>query len=188
MNKQEENPFNYNIFLIGFMGVGKSAVAKALRGELGMEMAEMDGVLAEREGMSISDIFRTYGEEYFRSIETELLTELKDRKGLIVSCGGGTAMREENVRKMKENGKVVLLRAKPQTVLERVKDSRERPLLKGNKNVAYIAALMEERSGRYEAAADAVIDTDCKTVRQICEELIYKLKGMDEEDVSNVLS
>lgn len=90
-------------------------------------------------------------------------------------------MREENIAEMKKNGRVVLLTASPQTVYERVKDSDDRPVLNGNNNVEYIAELMEKRREKYEAAADIVIQTDDKTVLQVCEELISKLMEMDAE-------
>ena len=110
--------------------------------------------------MSISDIFETYGEEYFRNMETNLLIEMQEKKNVIISCGGGVAMRERNVAEMKKNGRVVLLTAHPQTILDRVKDSDDRPLLNGHKNVEYIEQLMEARREKYEAAADIVVDTD----------------------------
>lgn len=86
-------------------------------------------------------------------------------------------MRERNVKEMKKNGKVVLLTADPQTILERVKDSDERPLLNGNKNVEFISNLMEQRREKYEAAADIIIQTDGKKVLDICEEIIQKLRS-----------
>ena len=92
----------------------------------------MDQLIAEREGMSISDIFETYGEEYFRNMETNLLIEMQEKKNVIISCGGGVAMRERNVAEMKKNGRVVLLTAHPQTILDRVKDSDDRPLLRAD--------------------------------------------------------
>ena len=85
-------------------------------------------------------------------------------------------MRECNVAKMKESGKIVLLTARPKTVYERVKDDHSRPLLEGNKTVSYIEGLMEKRRGKYEAAADIVIKTDGKDKGQICEELAKRLR------------
>ena len=67
-----------------------------------MEVVEMDQLIAEREGMSISDIFETYGEEYFRNMETNLLIEMQEKKNVIISCGGGVAMRERNVAEMRK--------------------------------------------------------------------------------------
>ena len=163
------------------MGAGKSTVSDYLSSMFAMKIAEMDQMIAEREEMSIPDIFATYGESYFRAKETELLIELQSQKNVIISCGGGAALREENVAEMKKNGRVVLLTASPKTVYERVKDSEDRPILQGNNNVKYIAELMEKRREKYEAAADIVIQTDNKAVLQICEELISKLLGMGAE-------
>ena len=157
---QARKLFDYNIVLIGFMGAGKSTISDYLSTMFAMEVVEMDQLIAEREGMSISDIFETYGEEYFRNMETNLLIEMQEKKNAIISCGGGVAMRERNVAEMKKNGRVVLLTAHPQTILDRVKDSDDRPLLNGHKNVEYIEQLMEARREKYEAAADIVVDTD----------------------------
>ena len=137
-----EKLFDYNIFLIGFMGAGKSTVAKYLNGTYGMRVVEMDQIIADREQMSIADIFRIHGEEYFRKLETALLVELQSQSNVVVSCGGGVPMREENVQAMKKNGRVVLLNARPETILERVKDNHDRPLLENHKSVDYIAELM----------------------------------------------
>lgn len=177
LQKKKDGKFNYNIVLIGFMGTGKSTVSSYLKKVFGMEVVEMDQIISERQGMSISDIFETYGEEYFRDLETELLIEMQSRTNVVISCGGGVPMRERNVTEMKKNGKVVLLTARPETILERVKNDHGRPLLEGNKNVGFIADLMEKRREKYEAAADIKIETDYKTKQEICEELIQKISG-----------
>ena len=176
---QARKLFSYNIVLIGFMGAGKTTISDYLSTMFDMRLVEMDQVIAEREEMSIPDIFATYGEEYFRGLETKLLKELQSGKNCIISCGGGAALRQENVTEMKKNGRVVLLTASPETIYERVKDSDDRPVLNGNKNVDFIADLMEKRREKYEAAADVVIQTDNKTVLQISEELISKLMELD---------
>lgn len=163
---------DYNIVLIGFMGCGKSTISSALNKTYGMDIIEMDQVIVEREGMSISEIFEVHGEAYFRNLETELLRELQHRKGVVISCGGGVPMREENVIEMKKNGKVFLLTATPETILERVKSSHDRPLLENNKNVDFISDLMEKRRAKYEAAADMIIETDNKSEAEICEEIM----------------
>ena len=176
---QARNLFNYNIFLIGFMGAGKSTISDYLKNALAMDVVEMDQCIVERQGMSISDIFETYGEEYFRELETNLLIEMQSQSNVVVSCGGGVPMRERNVVEMKKNGRVVLLTAKPETILERVKDNHDRPLLENNKTVPFIADLMEKRRAKYEAAADIVIQTDGKSELEICEELIHRLREAD---------
>lgn len=173
--------FNYNIVLIGFMGTGKSTISEFLKNSFAMEVIEMDQIIAEREGMTISDIFEVYGEQYFRNLETNLLIEMQSKTNVVISCGGGTPMRECNVVEMKKNGRVVLLTAKPETILDRVKDSHDRPLIENNKTVPFIADLMEKRREKYEAAADIIIETDGKDELQICEELILRLRQMDNK-------
>ena len=86
-------------------------------------------------------------------------------------------MREVNVKEMKKNGKVILLTAKPETIMERVKDSHDRPLLENNKTVEHISSLMELRRGKYEAAADIIIETDHKSTVEICEEIITRARA-----------
>ena len=162
------------------MGAGKSAVSDYLSTMFAMKIVEMDQVIAEREQMSIPDIFATYGEEYFRDLETGLLIEMQSQKNQVISCGGGAALRESNVEKMKKNGRVVLLTASPETIFDRVKDSDDRPVLNGRKNVNGISELMEQRREKYEAAADIVINTDNKTVLEVCEELVQRLTEMEK--------
>lgn len=172
----KKKPLTYNLVLIGFMGSGKSTVAKHLRRIYQMEIVEMDRKIEQQEGMSISEIFAQYGEEYFRNLETRLLIEMQEKQNVIISCGGGVPLRECNVSEMKKNGKVVLLTARPETIFSRVKNSRRRPLLEGNMNVDYIRKLQEERREKYENAADIVISTDGKTIEQICRDLVDRIE------------
>jgi shikimate kinase len=141
-----------------------------------MDVVEMDEMIAKKNNMSISEIFDLHGEAYFRNEETNLLKEVGNEKNKIVSCGGGVAMREVNVQEMRKSGKVILLTAKPETILERVKENHDRPLLENNKTVEYVSELMEKRRPAYEAAADIVIATDGKSANEICEEIIAQVK------------
>lgn len=160
------------IYLTGFMGSGKSITARYLRDLYGLKCLEMDREIELAEQMKISEIFRIKGEAYFREAETNLLKKLSKEENVVVSCGGGTVMRPENVELMKKNGQIVLLTAAPQTIFERVKNNHDRPLLEGNMNVEYIGQLMEARRPSYEAAADVVVKTDGKNVKEICEEIM----------------
>ena len=160
-----------NIFLIGFMGAGKSTIARYLHSHHGMEWIEMDKEIEKSEGMPVSEIFRRKGEEYFRELETGLLLSLESRSNTVVSCGGGVPLRSCNVEAMKRSGIVVFLTARPETILERVKDSHDRPLLEGHKDVEYIAGLLSKRLERYEAAADVQIATDGRRTAEIAEEI-----------------
>ena len=164
-----------NIFLIGFMGCGKSTIAKTLSEQLGVSQVEMDELIVEEQGMPITEIFEKYGEAHFRDIETDLVCRLQEKDGVVVSCGGGAVLREENRRMMKQSGVIVLLTAKPETILERVKNSTNRPVLNGNMNVEYITTLMERRRACYEDAAEVCVATDGKNVEEICAEILGKI-------------
>ena len=164
-----------NLFLIGFMGAGKSSVSAGLGRMLGREVVEMDERIAAQEGMSIPELFAQKGEPYFRACETALLKSLSQGAPRIVSCGGGVPLREENVAAMRESGTVVLLTASPEVILERVRDSDERPLLQGHKDVPYIAALMEQRRPKYEAAADITVDTSHLNIEEVCRQVLRQV-------------
>lgn len=164
-----------NLFLIGFMGAGKSSVSAGLGRMLGREVVEMDERIAAQKGMSIPELFAQKGETYFRACETALIKSFAQGAPRIVSCGGGVPLREENVAAMRESGTVVLLTASPEVILERVKDSDERPLLQGHKDVPYIAALMEQRRPRYEAAADITVDTSRLNIEEVCRQVLRQV-------------
>lgn len=163
-----------HLFLIGFMGAGKTSVSQALAKTLGWKVVEMDQHIAAQEGMSISNIFAQKGEPYFRACETALLESFAQSEPCVVSCGGGVPMREENVAAMKRSGTVVLLTARPEVILERVKDDHSRPLLEGHKDIPYITSLMEQRRPKYEAAADLVVDTSDISVEEVCQEILQQ--------------
>ena len=165
-----------NIFLIGFMGVGKSTVANALCEKLAMVQIEMDQMIEMQQDMAISDIFDEYGEKYFRKLETDLLLEIQKNDYQVVSCGGGVVLKEENVEIMKSCGHIVLLTADPETIYERVKESTHRPLLDGKMSLSYIEELMKEREEAYEEAADIRVTTDEREIHAIVDSICRKLK------------
>ena len=173
---------SYNIYLIGFMGTGKSTIASAFSEMQKMKIVEMDDVISEKAGMSIKSIFSEYGEEYFRNLETKLLKEIVQMENVIVSCGGGVVLRQENISMMKDTGTIVHLSAKPEEILRRVKNDNKRPLLQGSKNVESKESLMKTRNTSYENAADFTIHTDGKSKEVICEEIIKELQRMKESE------
>lgn len=173
--EEKEKKIPSNIVLIGFMGTGKSTIAACLHTRYGMEVVEMDSLIEQREGMCIPEIFQTYGEEYFRNVESRLLMEFEDKKNVVLSCGGGTPLREKNVSIMRNIGKVVLLTARPENILKRVEGNHDRPLLEGNKNVSFIEEMLGKRKGKYETAADIIVATDGRTKEDICDEIAEKV-------------
>lgn len=172
MDPQKEKK---HIFLIGFMGSGKSTIAKKLAKKLSARRVEMDECIEEEQGMPITEIFATKGEPYFREAETDFLRRLSEGERCVVSCGGGVAMRQENVAIMRESGTIVLLDAAPETIYYRVKDSTDRPLLNGHMNIDYIASLMEKRAPFYQKAADLTVSTNKKSAAAITDEIVQRV-------------
>ena len=166
-----------NIILEGFMGSGKSTVAAILADRLMLDVLDTDKVIEETEERTISKIFEEDGEEAFRDMETDLLHTIVTEhwREFVISLGGGLPMREENRELLKKAGKVVLLRTKPDTVYERLKDDTSRPLLRGDNPMEKITQLHNLRKNQYEAAADIVVDTDDRTPSEIAETIIEML-------------
>ncbi|MCD8149588.1 MAG: shikimate kinase [Clostridiales bacterium] len=161
-----------HIFLIGFMGVGKSTVSRSLKRLMRAEEIDMDAAIVRKCGMSISEMFEKFGEPYFRDQETEMIRQIAVHNPAVVSCGGGCVLRDENVSLMKESGTIVLLTATPETIYGRVKNSKSRPILNGHMDVDYIAGLMEKRRPAYEGACDFKIATDGKRPDRIAREIL----------------
>ena len=166
-----------NIVLEGFMGSGKSTVSELLSEKLMLELIDTDEVIEDTEGRTINEIFETEGEASFREMETDLLEAIDSDhwREFVISLGGGMPVKEANRELLRKIGKVVYLRAKPETIFERVKDDDKRPLLKTEDPLAKIEELLEKRASFYEDVADMIIDTDGKTPLEITKEIIDKL-------------
>lgn len=164
-----------HIFLIGFMGCGKTTISKALGRKLEVLVTDLDQKIVNEQGMPIADIFAQLGEEHFRNLETQAIKDLQKENRMVVACGGGAVLRTENVAAMKSMGTIILLTATPETTLKRCEKSKDRPILNGHMNVEFIAELMQKRSSGYEAAADITVATDDKSVEDIVNEIIEKL-------------
>lgn len=157
------------IFLVGFMGSGKSAVARLLARRLGgCPVIEADTWIEAEAGMRIPEIFERCGEPVFRDMETDLLERLDPHTASVVSCGGGMALRLENRQLMRDKGLTIWLTAEPHTILSRVGHS-DRPLLAGRMNTAAIDAMMSERAPLYAAVAQMQISTDGRTPAAVAE-------------------
>lgn len=161
-----------NVILIGFMGCGKTTVGLRLSYRLRQPVIDTDKEIEKEEKRTVSDIFATDGEGYFRDRETDCLKKLiESANNQIISVGGGLPMREENRKLLRELGQVFYLRAKGETIYERLKDDTTRPLLQGNDPLTKIRTLLEERDPYYRAAADVVITVDGKSFQQILDEI-----------------
>ena len=163
-----------NIVLTGFMGSGKSSVSRAISLLADFDVVDSDNLIEEEQGIKITEIFEKNGEEYFRDLETDALKRLveQSRKNMVLAVGGGLPIREENRLLMKKAGTVVWLRARPETVYERVKDDTSRPLLKSGDVLGKIKQLQEKRQKIYESCPDIILDTDGKTPVEIAVEIM----------------
>lgn len=161
-----------NVILIGFMGCGKSTVGLRLSYRLRRTIIDTDKEIEKEEQRTISEIFATDGEAYFRDRETACLQKLTDNaSNQIISVGGGLPVREENRALLHDLGQVFYLRAEGETIYERVKDDTTRPLLQVDDPLKKIKTLLKERDPYYMAAADVVITVDGKNFSQILDEI-----------------
>ena len=166
---------NYKkIFLTGFMGTGKTAVANLLANTYGLKKVDLDAYIENKEHATIADIFSEYSESVFRDKETKYLRQILRQNYQIVSLGGGTVLREENADMIQHSGIVVLLTASPEEIARRVKNDNTRPLLGDNFDLDYIKNLMLSRQEAYLKHADIVIETDGKSVDEVCREILEK--------------
>ncbi len=170
-----------NVILIGFMGCGKTTVGLKLSYRLRQSVIDMDKEIEKSEQRAISELFAAEGEEYFRKKETECLKKLiETTSNMIISAGGGLPVREENRELLHRLGRVVYLRARPETIYDRLKYDTTSPLLQGDNPQKKIRQLMEQRADCYEQVADIIVDVDNKEFEQILDEIqeaLYETVG-----------
>ena len=164
-----------NIIITGFMGTGKSVVAKELARKLKMEFIDMDQIIEEGLGISISDIFARYGENYFREQENKLVKELSQKENMVIATGGGTLLSSDNARMLGQLGEIVCLYADSQTIYNRVKKKNDRPLLKGENILNKINLLLEERMKIYDNIKWKINTTNF-TTQEVVDKIINLLE------------
>ena len=160
-----------NIVLTGFMGTGKTTIGRELSKMLHMKLVDIDAEIEKTQKMKINDIFRIYGEQYFRDIETDMIKKLSRGKNIIISTGGGAVLRDENMEALKENGIIFCLNASTETIMERTGRSEDRPLLKVENPKEKISEMLSSRRPFYKKAG-IMIETDCKTPLEIVQEIM----------------
>ena len=156
-----------NIVLIGFMGTGKSSVGRILARRMKREFVDLDRYLEEKEKRKIREIFEKEGEPYFRAIEKEAVARWAAAENKVITTGGGAIVDPDNFSALKQNGLLITLLAKPETIYERVKNSKRRPLLNDSQDLlAEIKSLLEKRKPYY-SRSDFYFDTDGKNASQV---------------------
>ncbi|MCP5053230.1 MAG: NAD(P)-binding domain-containing protein [bacterium] len=153
-----------NIALVGFMASGKSMIGKLLANEMGMRFKDTDGLIEEKEGCFISEIFENKGEAYFRKKETEILErELETERGVIYSCGGGVVLDERNKGCLKKNALVIWLYSSIPTTLKRLEPGT-RPLLEHDDSESEARRLLQMRLPHYTECADLIVANEAGTI------------------------
>ncbi|TET26383.1 MAG: shikimate kinase [Dehalococcoidia bacterium] len=165
-----------SIALIGFMGVGKTAVGRVLARKLKRKFVELDSLIERRAGKSIPEIFREEGEVAFRKLEIEV-TEAVSRNGnQVIAAGGGVVLNKINIDRLKEDSLIVYLTAPPKVILKRIEAGGERPLLEVTNPTLTIQELLSFRKPFYERAADIKIDTSRLDIDSVVDEIIAKVR------------
>ena len=168
-----------NLFLVGFMGSGKSTVGQQLANELGKEFVDCDRVLEDRTGVNIPYIFDIEGEEGFRRREAAVLRELAARRGIVLATGGGVVGCSENRSVLAANGFVVYLHAPADLLFQRTARDRNRPMLHAADPRARIDELLAVREPLYRAVADLVVETGRRGSRRVVQEIVRTLADRD---------
>ncbi|MCX5666081.1 MAG: shikimate kinase [Candidatus Omnitrophica bacterium] len=160
-----------NIILVGFMGTGKTTIAFELSHRLNMRYISTDDLIEKREKCTINEIFTKKGEDYFRSVEAMVVRDACSMEGVIIDLGGGAVIRDENWEMIKSSGLSICLTADENTIMERTKKYKHRPLLNVEDPKQKIRNLIAKRAPFY-AKADHCVDTGKLTVKQAVEKIV----------------
>jgi len=164
-----------HVFLVGFMGSGKSTVGGILAGRLGLPFIDLDRAIERRAGMSVADIFASRGEPGFRDLEYQELGRFEGAEPAVVACGGGVVVEDRCRALLKRLGRVVYLRVTADEALARIGSTEGRPLLAGADPVALGRTLLASRERLYEAVADATVDTSGLAPEQVADAVAVTL-------------
>ena len=171
-----------NIVLIGLRGSGKTTIGKLLAERLGKQFIEMDELIVQRLGQSIPEIVNRYGWQKFRGAETEVTREVAGLDNVVNATGGGVVTSEENIRELKQKGKLFWLKADLDTLLGRIGNDQSRPSLTGKSPREDMEAVLAERSPIYERVADFIVDTEGKMPEEVAKAIakLYTEQGLGQ--------
>ncbi|MEK6786653.1 MAG: shikimate kinase [Nitrospirota bacterium] len=165
-----------NVVLIGYRGTGKSTVGKLVAERLGRVLVSTDVEIVKLAVQNIPEIVEQHGWEYFRDLETKICQDLAGRDGVVIDTGGGAILRSQNVEGLKRTGKLFWLTAPVETIAKRIGADTQRPSLTGTKSfLEEIQDVLRERTPKYQAATDYIIETDGKSATQVADEILARL-------------
>lgn len=160
-----------NIYIVGFMGTGKTAVGREVARKKKWQFVDLDELIELKEKAAISEIFANKGEPYFRKAEKKILKEVSTEKNFVVACGGGIVSDKDNINIMKETGIIVCLRATPDVILKRTSGYAHRPLLNVDEPKKQIELLLKLRAPYY-ALADIAVDTSRISIAEVTQRIL----------------
>ena len=172
--------FFSNIFLIGMMGSWKSTVGKNLASSLDLQFIDTDDEIEEAMEQTVAAIFEERGEAQFREMETAYFVEKSQQPGFVISTGGGIVVTEANRIALQNNGITIFLKASPETLLHRIKNTDKRPLLHGDDPLFRLSKIWIERQKLYEESAHMTVETDRLNPIQVLDIIIEKLEIKNE--------
>ncbi len=165
-----------NVVLVGYRGTGKSAVGRILASRLDRTLLSTDAEIVREAGQTIPEIVEHQGWESFRDLESQICQQVAGRQGLVIDTGGGIILRPQNVAVLKQAGTVFWLTASVKTIAQRIGGDTQRPSLTGIKSfIDEIQDVLRERLPKYQAAADHVIETEGKSLKQVADEILARL-------------
>ena len=167
-----------NLFLIGPMGSGKSAVGRALAVQLHRHFYDSDDEIESRTGVDVAFVFEKEGESGFRQREAKAIAELTTRTGIVLATGGGAVLSAANRRYLGARGFVVYLQTSVDEQLRRLRHGRERPLIAGedeSERRRVLETLMSQRAAKYEELADLIVETSGRKVNAVVREVLHRL-------------
>ena len=164
-----------NLFLVGPMGAGKSAVGRQLARMLHLDFVDSDEEIESRTGVDIPFIFEKEGEVGFRKREATVIDDLSQQEGIVLATGGGAIMDPQNRNHLGARGFVIYLHTSVDQQLSRTRKGRDRPLLKNDDPRAVLEALMATREPLYREIADMTVDTNSRKVRDVVNEILDRL-------------
>ena len=170
-----------SIALIGFMGVGKTAVGKALAGRLGKEFVEVDALIERKAGKTIPAIFREDGEPAFRELEIEITGRTSRKKNAVIACGGGVVLNQVNIDRLRRESRIVCLTAPPEIIIKRAsRRAGSRPLLDVADIAPEVTRLLETREPLYREAADITVSTSGRSIGRVVTEIIRRIEKHED--------
>ncbi|MGI9203130.1 MAG: shikimate kinase AroK [Woeseiaceae bacterium] len=164
-----------NLFLVGPMGAGKSAVGRQLGRLLHLDFLDSDEEIEQRTGVDIPFIFEKEGEQGFRTREVKVIDELSQRQGVVLATGGGAVLDVESRSRLGARGFVIYLHTTVKQQLDRTQRGRNRPLLENGNKAKVLEALMLERDPLYREIADLTVETDGRRVQAVARDIVEAL-------------